>query len=844
MSTTSLLNTAIDFRIAKGAHMKMRDSSDKPVRRRGFVRVVAALLGGLGAIVLLGWAALAAVPFDAESLFSGRLSTVVLDRRGQLLRAYLASDDQWRIATTLHELSPWVIRATLAAEDRRFFQHGGVDGLALARAAWQNLRAGRIVSGASTISMQVVGLADSRERTLWRKCRQIFRALQLERQRTKTHILELYLTNAPYGGNICGVQAAAWRYFGKSARELTAAEAALLAGIPQAPARWRPDRFLAAAQKRALKILQRMRDCGWLSEGDLNRARRQLASLRITTPSGKAPHFCDLVRSLAPDEPRILTTLDLEIQTLAEGILRQTLQELEAEGVTNGACVVLDVASGDVLALVGSADYWNPAIHGQVNGATAPRSPGSTLKPFIYALAFDRGSLLASSRLADVPGLFTNYDPRNFDEQWRGLVTADRALAWSLNVPAMQVLERVGCDTVLEFLDAAGVRRTMPARADLGLTLAVGTCSVRLLELANAYAMLARQGLWQPYRLTFPPREDEPLVLQAARRWNARHAPRRHRPSSLEPSTTAPVRLLSPEACTFVTLAMSDPQLRDPADTAPELRGMSGIAWKTGTSNGYRDAWTFAYDRRYVVGVWLGNFDGKPSRALVGGRAAAPAALKLMQSLWRLRPCGDALWPDATLRHGRGVVVCRESGDLATELCPTTTTLTGPVRFERGIAVGPRCSIHRRLLVDASTGEAVCAQCLRGRPLREIVVAQWPLAVARFLEVHGQATPPPRHAKDCPSLAGLNSPRIVAPHAADRFVVTSLRAKQFQSVRCEALADSAAKMLYWFVDGELVGASPPHEPFLWPPVPGHHELRCVDDLGRGDTLTFEVHEEP
>lgn len=799
--------------------------------------------GGILLGVILVWLALPFtlrwIPFDADQLFTGDVSTTVYDRKGRLLRAYLARDDQWRIAVPLKEISPWVIRATLAAEDRRFFQHSGVDWRALARAAWQNLRSGRVVSGASTISMQVVGLADSRERSIWRKLRQIVRALQLERCRTKEEILELYLTNAPYGGNIRGVEAAAWRYFGKSSRELTAAESALLAGIPQAPSRLRPDRFPHAARRRALAVLTRMHEFGYLNADDFQRAIRHLPEIRAASPPVLAPHFCDFVRERFPGEPRIHTTLDLDLQRTLEQMVDEQLRCFSSQGITNAAAVVLDNATGDVLAMVGSADYWNTAIAGQVNGAMAPRSPGSTLKPFIYALALQRGAICPTTMLADVPGLFTNYDPKNFDRQWRGLVPVERALAWSLNVPAMQVLERVGTSGLLELLDAAGVRRTMPRHGEVGLTLAVGTCSVRLLELTNAYAMLARGGIWQPYRVAYPPSPDESRLIESARRWNLRMT-RERQMKAADWQTSASVRLLNEDACYYINLILSDDGLRDPSDCLPELRGFRGVAWKTGTSNGYHDAWTIAYDLNWTVGVWFGNFDGKPSAALIGGAVAAPVALRVMNTLRQNSPNRSkaADWPSPPTQP-EPVTICGESGDLATETCPTTRT----VLFTQGCARASqanRCNVHHRMLVDALTGAAICARCMGGRPLKGIVVADWPPAVASWLRQQGKTLLMPPHFAGCPSIRHGRPPHIISPHDGETFLVTPLRDRTYQRILFSAVADDAVQTLYWFVDEELVAALPPTSPYYWLPVVGEHVLRCVDDRGFGASVTFVV----
>jgi len=799
--------------------------------------VFAAVLVGL---VWLGFRALVVwLPFDPDALFTGEISSTVFDRRGRLLRAYLASDDQWRIAVPLAEISPWAVRATLAAEDRRFFQHGGVDWRAMLRAAWQNLRAGRIVSGASTLTMQVVGLADSRERTLARKLRQIVRAVQLERYRTKEEILELYLTNAPYGGNVRGIEAAAWRYFGKSARELAPAEAALLAGVPQSPERFRPDRFPKAAKRRALAVLQRMQACGYLSAEDVRRARTHLPEIRVAKPPVRAPHFCDFVHARLPSEPRVHTTLDLEIQEAAERLLREQLDRLRASNVTNAAAVVLHNPSGEVRALVGSADYWNPTIAGQVNGALAPRSAGSTLKPFIYALALQRRLICPTSVLADVPGLFSNYDPKNFDQRWRGLVPLDHALAWSLNIPAMQVLERLGPAAMLEFLDACGVQRTMPKEGEVGLTLAVGTCSVRLLELANAYAMLARGGVWKPYRISTPPPAEASRLLESARRWN-RRMQRERSIKSGDAHTSDAERMLDEESCYYINKILSDDSLRDPADFAPELRGFTNVAWKTGTSNGYRDAWTVAYDADWTIGVWYGNFDGKPSPALVGGRVAAPVALQLLNYVRQTqgRTAGPRAWPQPPTPL-RNVVICTESGELASENCPSTTSVAMTNRWAQQGEAG-RCRIHRRALVDAETDALVCPRCLAGRRLKEVVITEWPPAVATWLRMQGRLGAPRPHLASCPTVRDSRPPHIVSPHDDETFIVTPLRPLTFQRVRFEATCDANVTMLFWFVDEELVGTSPSTEPLHWVPTFGEHTLRCVDDRGKGSSVTFRV----
>lgn len=807
--------------------------------------------GAVLVMLVVGELWLRLTPFDAAMLFPAATSTAVFDREHRLLRLYLGHDEQWQLPVRLADVSPWVIHATVAAEDQRFWRHGGIDIQAIVRAALQNLLAGRIVSGASTITMQVVGFSEPRERTLGRKIRQMAKALWLERHATKEEILEVYLTNAPYGGNICGIEAAARRYFGKSARDLTASEAALLAGIPQAPNRYRPDRNPQAAWRRMQYVLARMRETGALQEGEYQRLRVQRPTVKSESLRvANAPHFCDMVRSWYPTRPHLVTTLDLDAQKLAEDILRETIARLAPSGVTNGAVVVLHNPTGEVQALVGSVDYWNPVISGQVNGAVASRAAGSALKPLIYATAFDLGLLLPSSVLYDVPSMFGDYAPENFDRSWRGLIRADKALAWSLNIPAMEVLERVGVERMLAHLERAGVRPTNPENRDYGLSLAVGTCGARLLELTNAYAAIARGGEWRPFRvLLADPSIAQSRTLTAAERSNTAWLSKStSTSSSLEaprPTLHPTTRLCSEAACYWVTRALSDPRLRSPEELSPELRGLAEVAWKTGTSNGYRDAWTIAYDGNFTVGVWLGNFDGRPSPALVGARAAAPAALKILRELRARSSLPSPSLLSSPPLNIATATLCAISGELATPDCPTT--VSGERLAERTVGApdcgSPRCSIHRRIRVDSETGERLCPRCPTDRPWHYEVFAFWPAPVAAWLRGQGQVEElPPSHLHLCSAVQNRAPPslRIVTPRAGETFILSSARDRTFQKLALEAIAPSATQKLFWFLDNELLTVKPPHEVVFWVPSEGTHELRCVDEQGGADAVRFTV----
>lgn len=795
-----------------------------PVRRwrrwigRGVLALVLLAALGLGGL----WLALRLVPFDPNSIVPAETSSIVVDRKWRPLRAYLSRDERWRLPARLENLSPWVIKATLAVEDKRFYHHSGIDPVAVVRAAFSNLRRGRTVSGASTITMQSAGLADEPRRTWRLKLRQAFRALQLERAWTKKQILEFYLTHAPYGGNICGIEAASRRYFNKPARELSLSEATLLAGLPQSPSRLRPDRHMEAALQRRAHVLRRMLENGDITRADYERVLPQRPAVGQFDAPVEAPHFCDYVHARHPLAPVLRTTLDLDIQHMAEQLLREKVRALAPRGVTNGAVVVLENATGHVLAMVGSVDYTAEADSGQVNGATSPRSPGSTLKPFLYALAFERRLMAPATILADVPQPFADYRPENFDRTFLGLVSAEKALAWSLNIPAIDVLRRVGVGETLHLLRKAGLETLRGPAEQYGLSLAIGTCQTRLVDVANAYAMLARGGIWRPWRA-----------------WESRAT-----------SGTLPgageTRLLSRGAAWMVNRALSDPALRPPEGIDPGLAGMEGVAWKTGTSSGFRDAWTFAYDSRYTVGVWVGNMDGRPSRALAGAEAAAPVALGLMQ---RLRMGGGTDQGDAWLRTPPpeigSAVVCPSTGLPPGDDCPSTRSVTALQGGEGVPALLDVCQVHRRLPVDAATSTVLCTRCLSGRARTEQVYTLWPTDTAAWLASQGQADADvPPHFAGCRTLSPFAPPKVVSPRPGDRYVVTAGRPAAFQKLALEASAAPVGARLYWFLDGSLVqvteaGGSPAFTELK----PGRHTIRCVDQYGRADTVTFVVEEE-
>lgn len=538
----------------------------------------------------------------------GPRSTVVVDRHGELLRAFATPSGRWRLPVNLGEVDARFLRMLIAYEDSRFYEHPGVDPLAVLRAAGQLIWNGHIVSGASTLTMQLARLLEGgAQGSFSAKLVQMLRALQIERRLTKEQILADYLTVAPYGGNLEGVTAACQAWFGKSPRKLTPAESALLIALPQLPEGRRPDRHPEAAKEARNRVLERMVAARVLARSDAERAERQpVPRLRRDMPA-LAAHLAEALKQANPHAGVLRTSLDAHVQAMLEALVADYVKHLGEK--VSAALIVADRKTGAILARIGSPDFFDARRQGEIDMTLAPRSPGSTLKPFIYGLAFEEGLAHPETLIDDRPADFAGYRPRNFDLTYQGTVSVRQALQLSLNVPAVKLLDAVGPERLVARLEAAGVHLRLPLNDPVGLAIGLGGVGITLEELVGAYTALARGGT--AIALT-----DRPL-------------PSRHRPQ-------AGARILSPVADWYVT---------DILKGAPAPRGQRriGIAFKTGTSYGHRDAWSVGYDARHVIGVWIGRADGTPVPGIVGIETAAPL---LFDAFNRVGVAGRAL-PDA-----------------------------------------------------------------------------------------------------------------------------------------------------------------------------------------------------
>ncbi|MEA2891668.1 MAG: penicillin-binding protein [Bradyrhizobium sp.] len=549
--------------------------------------------------VLIGLAALCVSVFVATGIWivslgplpltqAQQVSTTVVDRNGKLLRAYAMADGRWRLPVDARTgVDPGYLKLLLAYEDRRFRSHAGVDPLALGRAALQLVTRGHIVSGGSTITMQLARLMEPRrERSVAAKLRQMVRAFEIERQLSKEQILDLYLALAPFGGNLEGIRAASIGYFGKEPKRLSLAESALLVALPQSPETRRLDRYPETALVARNRVLDRMVKEGIVSPDDAVQA-RAVAVPRLRRPMPiLAPHSADQAVANVKDTPVVALTLDSSLQKVLESLARDRALALGPE--ISVAIVAVDNESGDVLAHVGSPDYFDERRAGQVDMTRAVRSPGSTLKPFIYGLAFEDGFVHPESLIDDRPVRFGSYAPENFDMTFQGTVPVRKALQLSLNVPAIELLDRVGASRLSSRLKQAGSNLVLPKDEVPGLAMGLGGVGITLQDLVQLYGGLARLGSAKPLRVIV---------------W--------------KDDVREPLRLMDQVAAWQVgNVLIGTP----PPENAPHNR----IAFKTGTSYGYRDAWSVGFDGRMTIGVWVGRPDGAPVPGLVGRTAAAP----------------------------------------------------------------------------------------------------------------------------------------------------------------------------------------------------------------------------
>jgi len=742
-------------------------------------------------VVFLIWLCLGLTP---KPLLVNRAngSYAITDQSGNLLRLSVNSDEKYRLWTPLTELPSSVLEATLHYEDRWFFYHPGINPIALFRAITTSLMPHQRWFGASTLTMQLA-------RQRWRlktdnitgKLKQMAYAIWLERYFSKNELLEAYLNLAPYGANIEGVGAAAWVYYHKPASALTADEARALVLIPQNPNQRAP--ITAGGQTRLRAAWQNTypNDPGF--ERLWFRQRKDLPF--------KAAHFAERVHGLYPELATVSTTLDRTIQELSEQFVAGFLRQHRQIGISNATVMVLHAPSMAVLGYVGSGDYFNTAIQGYVNGLKAVRSPGSTLKPFIYGLAIAQGLITPDTLLKDTPLRIGDYQPENFERNFFGPLTATDALIRSRNIPAISLLAQLKHPTLHEFLQQASI--AIPKQsANYGLSLAIGTAEISMEDLLRLYGVLANNGQLRPLQWL----NDQKVVAQT------------------------PLVML-PEAALLVRQMLESNPRPQQSFGAHNFVNQQAVAWKTGTSSGLKDAWAIGLGGDLIVGVWVGNFDARPNRHLVGRELAGPLLFNILDAIamehQTARPSSSP--PDNLKR----IEICPLSGMPISPWCPH-----GKFGWIiPGVSPIKTCTIHRQIKINPKTGLRLCPD--DKTPGTNHVAEFWDGDELQLFQQAGvKRDPPPAYDKACAesnvSESIKNAPKIVSPHPRTSYPI---RAGAKNTIEFSAITSGGSQRLFWFVDDNFVGEG---ATVIWLGKPGQFTVTVVDDQGLSAISTLNV----
>ena len=750
--------------------------------------------------------------FSPKPLLVNRLSfsQAVQDENGQLLRLSLSSDDKYRLWVPISEMSPAFIESTLLYEDRHFYRHPGVNPYSLLRAALLTYLTQHPRTGGSTISMQLARMRFGiHSHNVPGKIEQIFRALQLERHYSKKALLEAYLNCAPYGENIEGAGAASLIYFSKSIHGIGLAEALALSVVPQNPSKRAPRR-LSSEQPSANELLQARRQlfASWIKKHPEDEVRKVQLELPFEAKKRRAlpffaPHFVDEVIRQNPDKRIIQGSLDLNLQRLMERIISAYVEKRSAVGVNNASALLLDYHTMELKALAGSADYFNQSIQGQVDGTQGRRSPGSALKPFLYALGIDRGLIHPQSVLKDTPASFASYNPENFDKEFVGPINATDALVHSRNLPAIQLANRLPSPGFYGFLQRVGIEG-LRSEDFYGLSLVLGGVEVSMREIAALYAMLANGGRLRALQLL----KTHPFE--------------------------AGTQVLSAEAA-FLVLEMlrENPRPEQENDYLVQPRA-SKAAWKTGTSFGFRDAWAAGVVGQYVLVVWIGNFDGRANPVFIGREAAGPLFFNVVDGL---RAQGY-LRPEVSAASGlniKKIKVCAVSGDLPGPSCKHLKSAW----FIPGKSPISSCKLHREIMVLEQSGLRAC-DGIQEKTKQEIYEF-WPSDLLKVFRASGiKRRVPPPHDPRCSLLTGQGTPpEITSP---EKGIVYNVRLDTVGEERIpfHAVGDADVEHFFWFVNEKLVAKLPPSESFWWVAQTGRFIVRVVDDHGRADNRPLEV----
>ncbi len=727
-------------------------------------------------------------------------SVQILASDKTLLHAYLTPDDKWRFQCTKEDIPKTLVETFLYKEDKYFYYHPGFNPLAIVRAITLNTFKNKKTSGASTITMQVARLMEPKKRTYGNKIAEVFRAMQLEWYYSKDEILSLYLNYVPYGSNIEGVGAASMVYFKKPLQRLSPAELTVLTIIPNRPISLRPGKANAYVVKERNKWLTRYYDAHFFTRSELNDALKEEFTAQRNAMPQNIPQLAERLKNRYPNQDIIYSCIEKRVQETCEQIAGQYIKRLHSKGIFNASIVVMNNTTQEIVSYIGSTDFKDAQHNGQIDGVRAIRSPGSTLKPFVYARAFDRGLMTPHSIIADVPTDFDGYSPDNFDLKFYGKVSVEQALAFSLNIPAVKTLQSIGLSDFIALLKKAQFKTIEKKASFLGPSLVLGGCGVSLEELTHAYTAFVHEGKLRPYAL-----------------------------SKTTPDSSSST-LFSPAASYMIHEILTKISRPDLPNHYQNTYRTPRIAWKTGTSYGRRDAWSIGYSQHYTVGVWIGNFDGTGVAELTGADIATPLLFQLFNALdyntsgnWLFRP------QELSFRY-----VCPESGLPAGDLCEHQVM----DYFIPNVSPAQKCDHLVYRFVSPDEHFAYCEKCL---PLSGYKKKAYPNLsaelVAFYKKEHLPFTETPIHNPYCEYAVSGKAPEIISPIHKKEYLIEKLSPSE---IMLKSRCASDVKKVYWYINNKYYKEAANGESIFFTPSEGTLKISCSDDKGNNKSIEIEV----
>lgn len=732
-------------------------------------------------------------------------STLIYSQDKELIGAFLSADDKWRMELQPREITPELNKAILFKEDKWFYWHFGFNPIAMIRALGKNILRGKRTSGASTITMQTVRLLYPHKRTYWNKLREVVRAVQLEMNYSKNEILLLYLNYIPYGGNIEGVKAASYIYFQKPPDKLSINQIVMLSIIPNRPNSLRIDKNFTELHKNKTHWIEQYKKSKVFKAELLEEAIKEPTQyIRHEIPA-LSPQFNYFLKKKYAEQEVIHATLHAGIQKTVSALLKKQVQQYKNTGVTNGAVLVVDNTTRQVVAYCASADPNDKQAQGLVNGIKAIRSPGSCLKPLIYGLGIQEGYITPQSRLLDVPTDFGGYSPQNFDNTFQGEVSARYALVNSLNVPTVRLAQQMGLEKVIQLFIEAHIRDAQKRKNQLGLSATLGGVGTTLEELTAIYCAFANNGIWQPLRYTA--HEDTTHISK--------------------------IPLLTPQANYILTEMLSKLARPDMPTQFSNSEHIPKIAWKTGTSYGKKDAWAIGYNTKYTVGVWLGDFSGKGIPDLLASQVATPLLFDIFYSI--LPKNQTHIWfktpKNVELRY-----VCAETGLLPSPHCPKEKEVIE--EYIPYISPNSICDKNQVLYISQDEKYEYCKHCLPKTGYIEKVYPVLSPELALFYKENKiNYTVPPPHNPNCDRLVSQSGPQIISPLPNYDYIIEKNSSVE---IVLQAASESRIRVHFWYINGVFYRKAVAGEKIFFKPKNNLTKITCTDELGRSTHTRLKV----